>query len=145
MAQGYKLIGKNRLIPRPTYKGRHRSFAKSDVENPFENVGVEIEYTEFDVIECVVQPMTGRAARDYTAQLMLEGGKQYDSFTVYSSVPLVGPTEGTTSLSDQIYLPSSSGIMTWFTVIKSDPYPSSGVSRYRSFVVAVPAGTDGGI
>ncbi|QGZ16298.1 hypothetical protein Hena1_01480 [Erwinia phage Hena1] len=145
MAVGYKLIGKNRLIPRPTYPGRHREYAKVDQDNPFENGGVEMTYVPFDVIECVVQPMTGKAARDYTAQLMLEGGKQYDSFTVYSSIPLRGPVEGSTELSDQIFLPASNGVPTWFTVIKSDPYPSSGVARFRSFVVAVPAGTDGGI
>ena len=145
MAVGYKLIGKNKLIPRPTYQGRHREYIKVDDDNPFENGGIEMTYTPFGVIECVVQPMTGKAARDYTAQLMLEGGKQYDSFTVYSSIPLQGPVEGTTDLADQIYLPTSTGGMTWFTVIKSDPYPSSGVARFRSFVVAVPAGTDGGI
>jgi len=144
MAVGYRLIGKNRLIPRPTYQGRRREYTKTD-DSPFENVGVEMAYEPFDVLECVVQPMSGRAARDYTSQLMLEGGKQYDAFTVYSSVPLKGPKEGTLTLSDQILLPTSNGEMDWFTVIKSDPYPSSGVARFRAFVVAVPAGTEGGL
>lgn len=71
---GYKLIGRNKLIPRPTFVGRHRQYAKVDMNNPFENQGVEIEYEEFDVLECVVQPLTGKAARDYTSQLMQEGG-----------------------------------------------------------------------
>lgn len=144
MAAGYKLIGKNRLIPRPTYQGRHRNFEATE-ESVYENVGVELQYSQFDVEDCVVQPMTGRAARDYTSQLMIEGGKQYDAFTVYSSTPLKGPIEGTLTLADQILLPSSTGEMVWFTVIKSDPYPSSGVSRFRAFVVSVPAGTEGGL
>lgn len=145
MAVGYKLIGKNKLIPRPTYQGRHREYVKVDNDDPFENGGIQMVYTPFDVVECVVQPMTGKAARDYTSQLMLEGGKQYDSFTVYSSIPLRGPIEGSKDLADQILLPSTTGQMTWFTVIKADPYPSSGVARFRSFVVAVPSGTEGGI
>ena len=142
---GYRLIGKNRLIPRVTYQGRRREVIKVDLDNPFANGGTETQVTEFEVTECVVQPMTGKAARDYTSQLMLEGGRQYDSFTVYSSVPLQGPVEGTMELADQIFLPTSNGGNAWFTVIKSDPYPSSGVTRYRAFVVAVPAGGEGGV
>lgn len=141
---GYRLIGRNRLIPRPTYAGRHREYQKVGT-GPFENTEIEIVYEDFDVIECVVQPLTGKAARDYTSQLMQEGGRQYDSFTVYSSVMLMGPVEGTNDLADQILLPNSRGEMIWFTVIKSDPYPSSGVARFRAFVVAVPEGTNGGI
>lgn len=142
---GYKLIGRNRLIPRPTHKGRRRVITKTDPNSPFSNKGTTTTYEEFDVLECVVQPMTGKAARDYTAQLMQEGGKQYDSFTVYSTTPLRGPKEGTGQLADQILLPNSIGESTWFTVIKSDIYSSSGVQRYRAFVVSVPEGTQGGI
>ncbi|ADP02458.1 conserved hypothetical protein [Salmonella phage PVPSE1] len=142
---GYRLIGKNRLIPRPTFTGRHRQYSKVDASNPYENQGVEIEYEEFDVLECVVQPLTGKAARDYTSQLMQEGGRQYDSFTVYSSVMLKGPVEGSNELADQIKLMNSRGEMVWFTVIKSDAYQTTGVARFRAYVVSVPEGTNGGI
>lgn len=142
---GYRLIGRNRLIPRPTYQGRHRVISKTNPDSPFINVGTSTTYELFDVLECVVQPMTGKAARDYTAQLMQEGGKQYDSFTVYSTTPLRGPEEGSDELADQIQLPNSRGKLTWFTVIKSDVYSSSGVQRFRAFVVSVPEGTQGGI
>ncbi len=141
----YKLIGKNRLIPRPTFKGRHREFIKVDQDDPYENSGVTINYEEFDVLECVVQPLTGKAARDYTTQLMQEGGRQYDSFTVYSSVMLQGPVEGSDKMADQILLTNSRGEMTWFTVIKSDCYQTTGVSRFRAYVVSVPEGTEGGV
>lgn len=68
MAVGYRLIGKNRLIPRKTFKGRHRTFKR--IENsPFANKGVELEIEEFDVLECVMQPLTGRAAKDYSSQI----------------------------------------------------------------------------
>ncbi|AKJ74520.1 hypothetical protein SP19_29 [Salmonella phage 19] len=142
---GYRLIGRNRLIPRPTFTGRHRQYAKVDTSTPYENQGVEIEYEEFDVLECVVQPLTGKAARDYTSQLMQEGGRQYDSFTVYSSVMLRGPVEGSNELADQIKLMNSRGEMVWFTVIKSDAYQTTGVARFRAYVVSVPEGTNGGI
>lgn len=142
---GYKLIGKNKLIPRPTFVGRHREYAKVDMDNPFENQGIQIDYEEFDVLECVVQPLTGKAARDYTSQLMQEGGRQYDSFTVYSSVMLRGPVEGSNELADQIKLMNSRGEMVWFTVIKSDAYQTTGVARFRAYVVSVPEGTNGGI
>lgn len=145
MAQGYRLIGRNKLIPRPTFTGRHREYEKVDLDNPYENQGVQILYEEFDVLECVVQPLTGKAARDYTSQLMQEGGKQYDSFTVYSSVMLRGPVEGSNELADQILLQNSRGEMVWFTVIKSDPYQTTGVARFRAYVVSVPEGTNGGI
>lgn len=145
MAQGYRLIGRNKLIPRPTFTGRHREYEKVDQDNPYENQGVQILYEEFDVLECVVQPLTGKAARDYTSQLMQEGGKQYDSFTVYSSVMLRGPVEGSNELADQILLQNSRGEMVWFTVIKSDPYQTTGVARFRAYVVSVPEGTNGGI
>ena len=143
MAAGYRLIGRNRLIPRPTFKGRHREYVK-DPNSIFENSG-DLQYIEFDVLECVVQPLSGRAAKDYTAKLMQEGGKQYDSFTVYSSTPLRGPREGSTQMADQIFLKDSTGDERWFTVIKSDIYQSTGVSRYRAFVVSTPPGTEGGI
>lgn len=142
---GYRLIGRNKLIPRPTFVGRHREYSKVDMDNPYENQGVEIEYEEFDVLECVVQPLTGKAARDYTSQLMQEGGRQYDSFTVYSSVMLRGPVEGSNELADQIKLMNSRGEMVWFTVIKSDAYQTTGVARFRAYVVSVPEGTNGGI
>lgn len=142
---GYKLIGKNKLIPRVTMKGRHRQFKKTDLDNPFENGGLDIEYVEFDVPECVVQPISGKAVRDYTSQLVPEGGRQYDSFTVYSSVMLKGPVEGSDNMADQILLMNSRGEMEWFTVIKSDLYQTTGVSRFRAYVVAIPEGTNGGI
>lgn len=145
MAQGYRLIGRNRLIPRPNFPGRHREYRKVDLDNPYENQGVEILYEDFEVLECVVQPLTGKAARDYTSQLMQEGGKQYDSFTVYSSNMLRGPVEGSTELADQILLMNSRGEMVWFTVIKSDAYQTSGVARFRAYAVSVPEGTNGGI
>lgn len=145
MAQGYRLIGRNKLIPRPTFTGRHREYEKVDQDNPYENQGVQILYEEFDVLECVVQPLTGKAARDYTSQLMQEGGRQYDSFTVYSSIMLRGPVEGSRELADQILLQNSRGEMVWFTVIKSDPYQTTGVARFRAYVVSVPEGTNGGI
>lgn len=145
MAQGYRLIGRNKLIPRPTFTGRHREYEKVDLDNPYENQGVQILYEEFDVLECVVQPLTGKAARDYTSQLMQEGGRQYDSFTVYSSIMLRGPVEGSHELADQILLQNSRGEMVWFTVIKSDPYQTTGVARFRAYVVSVPEGTNGGI
>ena len=145
MAVGYKLIGNNKLIPRLTFQGRRRSYIKTDLTNPFENQGTELVYTPFDVEECVVQPMSGRAVKDYTAQLMSEGGKEYDAFTVYSTTQMHGLKEGTLQMCDQVFLPDSRGEMAWFTVIKCDPYPSSGVTRYRSFVVTVPEGTEGGM
>lgn len=145
MAQGYRLIGRNKLIPRPTFTGRHREYTKIDQDNPFENQGGVIVYEDFDVLDCVVQPLTGKAARDYTTQLMQEGGRQYDSFTVYSSVMLRGPVEGTNELADQILLMNSRGETVWFTVIKSDAYQTTGVSRFRAYVVSVPEGTNGGI
>lgn len=145
MAQGYRLIGRNKLIPRPTFLGRHREFQKVDPDSPYENQGVDIIYEEFDVLECVVQPLTGKAARDYTSQLVAEGGRQYDSFTVYSSNILRGPIEGSNDLADQILLMNSRGEMVWFTVIKSDIYQTTGVARFRAYVVAVPEGTNGGI
>lgn len=144
MATGYKLIGKNILIPRVTYEGRHRDYLKTDLDNPYENDGIEIEYTPFDVTECVLQPLTGKTARDYTSKLAPEGGLDYDSFNLYSSVLLKGPIEGSLDLADQVLLPNSRGTMVWCTVIKSDPYPSSGVNRYRSFLVSIPSGTEGG-
>lgn len=142
---GYKLIGKNKLIPRKTFQGRHRQFSKSDPSSPFENKEVEVVYTDFEVLECVVQPIEGKANKDLTDQLTSEGGREYDSYTVYSSTPLLGLVEGTSILSDQILLPDSRGGMSWFTVLKTDPYPTSGVARYRAYVVAVPEGEAGGI
>lgn len=145
MTPGYRLIGRNKLIPRKTFIGRHRTFSQPDPDNPFENQEITIQYEEFDVLECVVQPLTGKAARDYTSQLTEAGGRQYDSFTVYSSTLLKGPVEGSFLLADQIQLMNSRGEMEWFTVIKSDPYQTTGVSRYRAYVISTPAGTEGGL
>lgn len=142
---GYKLIGKNRLIPRKTFQGRHRQFSKPGPDSPFENKDIEVVHTSFDVLDCVVQPIAGKASKDLSDQLTSEGGREYDSYTVYSSTPLMGLVEGTSLLSDQILLPDTRGGMSWFTVIKTDPHPTSGVSRYKAYVVAVPEGEEGGI
>lgn len=139
MAAGYKLIGKNRLIPRKTFKGRHRVYNRT-VGGPFANEGLELEYEEFDVLECVVQPLTGRAAKDYSSQINPEGDRQYEAFTVYSSTKLFSPDEGTYAMADQIQLPDIHGHLKWFTVLKCDAYVTSGGGRYRSFVVEEPEG-----
>lgn len=139
MAAGYKLIGKNRLIPRKTFKGRHRVYNKT-VGGPFANGGLELEYEEFDVLDCVVQPLTGRAAKDYSSQINPEGDRQYEAFTVYSSTKLYSPDEGTYAMADQIQLPDIRGDLKWFTVLKCDAYVTSGGGRYRFFVVEEPEG-----
>lgn len=139
MAAGYKLIGKNRLIPRKTFKGRHRVYNKT-VGGHFANEGLELEYEEFDVLECVVQPLTGRAAKDYSSQINPEGDRQYEAFTVYSSTKLCSPDEGTYAMADQIQLPDIRGDLKWFTVLKCDAYVTSGGGRYRFFVVEEPEG-----
>jgi hypothetical protein len=141
VAAGYKLIGKNRLIPRKTFKGRHRVYNKT-VGGPFANEGLELEYEEFDVLECVVQPLTGRAAKDYSSQINPEGDRQYEAFTVYSSTKLYSPDEGTYAMADQIQLPDIRGDLKWFTVLKCDAYVTSGGGRYRFFVVEEPEGED---
>lgn len=141
MAAGYKLIGKNRLIPRKTFKGRHRVYNKT-VGGPFANEGLEFEYEEFDVLECVVQPLTGRAAKDCSSQINPEGDRQYEAFTVYSSTKLYSPDEGTYAMADQIQLPDIRGDLKWFTVLKCDAYVTSGGGRYRFFVVEEPEGED---
>lgn len=139
MAAGYKLIGKNRLIPRKTFKGRHRVYNKTG-GGPFANEVLELEYEEFDVLECVVQPLTGRAAKDYSSQINPEGDRQYEAFTVYSSTKLYSPDEGTYAMADQIQLPDIRGDLKWFTVLKCDAYVTSGGGRYRFFVVEEPEG-----
>lgn len=58
---------------------------------------------------------------------------------------LRGPVEGSNELADQIKLMNSRGEMVWFTVIKSDAYQTTGVARFRAYVVSVPEGTSGGI
>ena len=142
MAVGYRLLGKNKLIPRKTFKGRHRTFKHTD-NSPFANKGVELEIEEFDVLECVMQPLTGRAAKDYSSQINPEGGRQYEAYTVYSSVRLRNPDEGEYQLADQIRLPNLHGELTWFTVLKCDQYHTSGVERYRSYVVEEPTNNEG--
>ena len=142
MTPGYRLIGRNKLIPRKTFIGRHRTFSQPDPDNPFENQEIAIQYEEFDVLECVVQPLTGRAAKDYSSQINPEGDRQYEAFTVYSSTKLYSPDEGTYAMADQIQLPDIRGDLKWFTVLKCDAYVTSGGGRYRFFVVEEPEGED---
>lgn len=142
---GYRLIGKNRLIPRVPCQGRRRTWAKTDPDNPFVNGAVAISYEPFTAIECVIQPITGKAIRDQNEKLMDEGGNEYDSYTVYTTTRLLRAREGTDELADQLLLTDSRGDSTWFTVIKCDPHPSSGVERYKVYLIAIPEGTEGGI
>jgi len=142
---GYVLIGKNRLIPRVTCQGRHRAWSKTDPTDIFVNGSRTVAFEDFDALECVVQPMRGKAARDQNNQLAEEGERDYDSYTVYTSTRLLSAREGTDKLSDQLLLTDSYGELTWFTVMKVDAYPSSGVSRFRCYLIAVPEGTEGGM
>jgi hypothetical protein len=145
MARGYRLMGRNKLIPWSPQEGRHRSFEKVDQDDPFENGGLTMIYEPFVAQECVVQPMRGKAARDQNNQLVQEGEKDYDSYTVYTSTWLKRADEATNKLADQLLLKNSRGEMVWFTVMKVDVFVTSGVSRFRCYLIAVPEGTDGGL
>lgn len=146
MARGYKLLSsRNRLIPRIEVKGRHRKSVKTDIDTPFENDSIAMVYEEFTAVECTIQPIRGKAAKDQNNQLEVSGVLEYDSYTVYSETFLYRAEEGTNQHSDQLLLPDSGGGETWFTVMKSDRFPSSGVARYRYYLIAVPVGTEGGI
>lgn len=134
----YQLIGRNTLIPRKTFTGRHRRYVKNDPNNPFENADIDIQHEEFDVLECVIQPVSGRAVRDYNLQSLPEGYRDYDSFYVYSSTILYAGKEGTNELPDQILIPNQRGVQKWYTVIKSDDHKTTDVNRYKAFVVLLP-------
>lgn len=146
MARGYRLLSsRNQLIPRVEVQGRHRVAVKTDPNSPFENGGIEVQYEPFTAVECVIQPMRGKAQRDQNNQLEQSGEVDYDSYTIYSETLLFRAKEGTDELSDQLLLPDSGLGESWFTVMKSDRFPSSGVMRYRYYVIAVPVGTEGGL
>lgn len=146
MSRGYLLLSKrNQLIPRIEVVGRRRTYKKVDADDPFDNGGVEIEYTPITAVECVIQPIRGKALRDQNNQLTIAGEEDYDSYTVYSETFLLRAREGTDKLSDQLWLPNSVGEYSWFTVMKADPYPSAGNQRYRYYLIAVPVGTEGGL
>jgi hypothetical protein len=146
MKRAYSLLSnRNRLIPRIEVEGRRRTWSKSDPDDPFVNGGVDVEYTPFTAVECTIQPMRGKAIRDQNNQLMIGGEEDYDSYTVYSETLMYRAREGTDDLADQLLLPDSGGGKTWFTVMKADQFPSSGVSRYRYYLIAVPVGTQGGM
>lgn len=146
MARSYRLLsGRNKLIPRKEVTCRHRRYVKTDPDSPFENVGRDIDYEEFVAVECNVQPMRGKAARDQNNQLEVSGEVDYDSYTVYSETLLTRAREGTDGLSDQMLLPDTGGEMTWFTVMKIDIFVTSDVPRYKYYLIAVPDGTEGGL
>lgn len=146
MARGYRLLSsRNRLIPRVEVQARHRSWVKTDPDSPFLNAGREVVYEPFLAVECTIQPMRGKAVRDQNNQLMIGGEEDYDSYTVYSETLLRRAREGTEDLADQLLLPDSGGGETWFTVMKADQFVSSGVSRYRYYLIAMPVGTEGGL
>lgn len=146
MSRGYLLLSRrNQLIPRVEVEGRRRSYKKVDLDDPFDNGGLEIEYTPFTAVECVIQPIRGKALRDQNNQLTTAGEEDYDSYTVYSETVLYRAQEGTDKLSDQLCLPNSVGENSWFTVMKADRYPSAGNMRYRYYLIAVPVGTEGGL
>lgn len=146
MAREYRLLsGRNRLIPRQEVTCRHRNYIKADPDSPFENGNREVVFEEFIAVECTVQPMRGKAARDQNNQLELSGERDYDSYTIYSETFLIRAREGTDKLSDQVLLPDTGGGHSWFTVMKTDIFVTSGVPRYKYYVVAVPVGTEGGL
>lgn len=146
MARRYSLLSsRNRLIPRIEVKGRRRVAVKTDPDDPFLNGSLEMQYEEFTAVECSIQPMRGKAARDQNNQLQVEGETDYDSYTVYSETVLRRAQEGTDQYSDQLLLPNSIGEDTWFTVMKVDRYVSSGTNRFRYYLIAIPVGTEGGL
>lgn len=143
----YTLIGKNTLIPRITCKARRRKMEKAeDSDSPFLNDDLQVVFEEFELEDCVVQPMTGRTARDFTTKMFPEGGAEYEAFTIYySGKMLVGPREGSLENADQVLLKDMFGEDAWFTVIKSDAYLSAQAGRFRSWLVKVPEGVEGGV
>lgn len=142
---GYRLIGNNLLIPRISCEGRHRLAVKQDPDDPFVNGSLVVQFTPFTAEKCVIQPIDGKATRDQNNQLVQEGEKDYDSYHVYTSTRLLRANEGTNQLADQLLLKDSRGDMTWFTVMKCDAHGSTGVERYKVYLIAIPQGTEGGI
>lgn len=136
---GYKLIGKNTLIPKIDVPGKKRSYVK-DVNSTsvYSNTGLVIHEEDFIVTGCSIQPPTGRSLRDYTLKLGNEGYKDHDSYLVFCDIRLKDSLQGTGLLPDQVFLPDLHGLNKWFTVMKTDWYVSSQVERYQCFVVAVP-------
>lgn len=139
----YKLIGKNKLIPQKTLTGRHVSSVKKDIiigdmSSPFTNKETEYVFEEFEVLECSVQPIMGKAYRDYALTLLPEGFKDYESYYVFSTTPLLDAQEGTNNLPDQIKLKNNRFQEEWFTVIKTDRFSTTDIERYQCFVISAP-------
>lgn len=139
----YKLMGKNKLIPQKTLKGRHvnyvlRSVEIDGIESPFANKETVYEFEEFEVLKCSVQPIMGKAVRDYALNLLPEGFRDYESYYVFSTTPLVDTKEGSNKLPDQILLTNNRFEEEWFTVIKTDRFSTTDIERYQCFVIAAP-------
>lgn len=134
---GYSLIGNNTLLPQVSLEARSRTTVK-DPDSPFENDGNTISFTPKTITECSVQPITGKALKDYEQQLSEAGMKSYESYFLWTSDKLVVGIDGSGIMSDQVKLESVTGLSLWFTVLRALSFPYTGVSRYQYLVILEP-------
>lgn len=131
---GYSLLGNFKNLPQVSLNGRSR-VSQKDPDSPFENVGNTITYTPKPLLNCSVQPLTGKALKDYENLIGPEGFKNVEAYYIYTSTKLVVGVEGTGILSDQVELESVTGLNLWFTVLRAFVHNYTGVQRYKYLVI----------
>ena len=127
----FTLLNTFTLLESASLTGRRKVFVK-DVNSPFENSGT-YQYTSFTITNSSVQPLSNN-----TQQLLPEGIREYEAYTIYTATPMKSSEEATTELADQVQLNGLQGL-DWFTVIKSRKHSmTSSGNQYEVIVVRYP-------
>lgn len=130
----YTLLGNFQNLPQVTLSARSRQSGKNP-DSPFENDGNIIVYTPKTITRCSVQPITGKALKDYENILGTEGLKNNELYHLFTADKLIVGVEGTGVMSDQVQLDSVTGLQLWFTTLRVLHHSYTGVARYKYLVV----------
>lgn len=131
---GYTLLGNFQNLPQVTLNARSRQTVP-DPASPFENDENVISFIPKTINKCSVQPISGKALKDYEQILGPEGLKDNEVYHLFTSDKLVIGLNGTGIMSDQVQIESVTGLPLWFTALRALHHSYTGVTRYKYLVV----------
>ena len=114
-------------IPRKTLTARKRLIVDNSSSN-FDNEETSIQYTEYSLLNCTVQP--------YTSYLLNqnEGQRDYECYKIFTETDVSMVTEGTNYLADQVQITINNST-DWFTLYSSQDWTVGLIPHHELIVV----------
>ena len=128
-------IRRKSLIPRYNIPYTTRTLITSapTPDSPFTNTGTSYEFVRAAAEYCTVQATSG-----YDINLIPEGERSNEMYTIFTNTPLHTALSNTNSLSSSVYIPEVffgvTGAGGWFNTVKSKPRLNNIINHHEIIV-----------